>query len=137
MRQFPLGAARLLGLYASYYRITPLLYILVMFILVPLIFLGVSAAIDASVAGGVILFLFVLTGIGVGAFFWSVGYPMDGEHALCYKVLSKEQRKDGEEELAKVTADLIGETTGNAAPKATANSNTENTPDTNLTTVAV
>merc|ERR1712178_348536 len=54
MRKFPLGAARLLGLYASFYRFTPPLYILVMFVFVPLIGLGVSAAFDASVGGGVV-----------------------------------------------------------------------------------
>merc|ERR1719401_2999749 len=96
MRSFPLGAARLLGLYASYYRATPPLYILVMFVIVPLIFLGVSAVMDASVAGGVCLFIFVLICLGVLSFFWSYGYPLqnnDGEkgaNALCYKVLSKE-----------------------------------------------
>merc|ERR1719409_1158918 len=50
MRKVPVGAARLLGLYASYYRATPPLYILVMFVIVPLVFIGVSAVIDASVA---------------------------------------------------------------------------------------
>merc|ERR1712110_289125 len=33
MRKFPLGAARLLGLYASFYRFTPIVYILTMFVL--------------------------------------------------------------------------------------------------------
>jgi sodium-dependent phosphate cotransporter len=106
MREIPLGAARTLGLYASYYRFTPPLYILVMFVIVPLIFLGVSAVIDASVAGGVILFICVLIGFGFGTFFWAVGYPMDGEHALCYQVLSKEQRAQGEKELAEANAAL-------------------------------
>merc|ERR1719161_2299272 len=46
MRKVPLSAARVLGLYASYYRFTPALYILVRFVIVPLIFLGVSAVID-------------------------------------------------------------------------------------------
>merc|ERR1712039_51469 len=57
MRKFPLGAARLLGLYASFYRFTPPLYILMMFVIVPLIGIAVSATFDASVAGGVILLL--------------------------------------------------------------------------------
>eukprot|EP00928_Gymnodinium_smaydae_P068022 TRINITY_DN5106_c0_g3_i1.p1 TRINITY_DN5106_c0_g3~~TRINITY_DN5106_c0_g3_i1.p1 ORF type:complete len:614 (+),score=89.32 TRINITY_DN5106_c0_g3_i1:60-1901(+) len=117
MRSVPLRAASLLGLYASYYRYTPPLYILVMFIIMPLIFLGVSAVIDASVAGGVILFLLVLVCIAAFVFFWSIGYPMDGEHALCYRVLSKEQRKAGEEELAKANADLIADAVG-ADPEA-------------------
>merc|ERR1712004_208716 len=114
MRKVPLSAAKVLGLYASFYRITPVIYILTMFILVPLVFLGVSAIIDASVAGGVIVFLMVLAGLGTGIFFWSVGYPMDGERALCYKVLSKEQRLAGEEQLAKANADLLAEATEKA-----------------------
>merc|ERR1712167_213551 len=69
MRKVPVGAARLLGLYASYYRATPPLYIPVMFVITPLIFLGVSAVIDASVAGGTILLLFILIGMGCLIFF--------------------------------------------------------------------
>merc|ERR1712019_318117 len=88
-----------------------------MFVLVPLVFLGVSAIIDASVAGGVIAFLAVLAGIGTGIFFWTVGYPMDGERALCYLVLSKEQRLDGEAKLEKANADLIAEATDQSSPK--------------------
>merc|ERR1712039_330044 len=53
MRKVPLNAAKTLGLYASFYRFTPIVYIFTMFILVPVIFTGVSAVIDASVAGGV------------------------------------------------------------------------------------
>merc|ERR1712048_1499803 len=52
MRKVPLEAAKTLGLYASFYRFTPIVYILTMFVLVPLLFLAVSAVIDASVAGG-------------------------------------------------------------------------------------
>merc|ERR1711953_273881 len=116
MRKVPIEAARTLGLYASFYRFTPPLYILIMFVLVPLVFLGVSAVIDASVAGGVIVFMFVLGAIGAGAFLWAVGYPMDGEHALCYRVLSKEQREAGEEELAKANAELVADASGASTP---------------------
>merc|ERR1719201_2517151 len=52
MRQWPLVAARTLGLYASYYRFVPGVYILVAFIVVPGIALGVSLAYDASIALG-------------------------------------------------------------------------------------
>merc|ERR1712048_586401 len=116
MRKVPLEAAKTLGLYASFYRFTPIVYILTMFVLVPLIFLAVSAVIDASVAGGVIVLMFVIASIGAGAFYWAVGYPMDGEHALCYRVLSKEQRRAGEEELAKAQADLVVEASAPSIP---------------------
>jgi len=115
MRKVPVGAARLLGLYASYYRATPPLYILVMFVITPLIFLGVSAVIDASVAGGIILLLFVLIVVGCLIFLWSYGFPLQdaegtkGANALCYKVLSKEQRLAGAAALAKANAELYGD----------------------------
>jgi len=121
MRKVPIMAAQTLGLYASVYRFTPILYILTMFVMVPLVFFGVSAVIDASVVGGVILLLFVLACIGVGVFFWAFGFPMDGEHAICYRVLSKEQRVAGEEELAKAQAHLVAAavaSTDAPAPKA-------------------
>lgn len=124
MRKVPLNAAHLLGLYASFYRATPPVYVLVMFVLVPLLFLGVSAVIDESIAGGVILFLFVLIAIGFGFFLWSVGYPLKGEsgtfgeNALCYRVLSKEQRKAGEEGLAAANAAMFGEAAGGQVAKA-------------------
>merc|ERR1711972_617669 len=125
MRKVPLNAARLLGLYASFYRFTPILYILTMFVVVPLVFLGVSAIINASAAAGVIVFLLVLAALGFGVFMWSFGYPFtkEGEHALRYRVLSKEQRKEGEEELAKANAELAGQ----AIDKATSHSSTSNT----------
>merc|ERR1719411_768807 len=58
MRQWPIKAAKLLGLYASFYRFVPPLYILVMFVVVPGVGLGVSATFDASVFGGWFLLLF-------------------------------------------------------------------------------
>merc|ERR1712176_716438 len=59
MRGIPIEAARLLGLYASYYRLVPLFYILIMFLLVPGIGLGISLAFHTSIALGVLLMLFV------------------------------------------------------------------------------
>ena len=109
MRQIPLGAARLLGLYASFYRFVPALYILVMFVTVPGILLGLSSLYDASVAGGVILTL-ILLGAFAGFEFWWI--KMGG----CYKVLSKEERETRLQELEKSNSEMRGEE--EEAPKA-------------------
>jgi len=109
MRQIPLGAARLLGLYASFYRFVPALYILVMFVTVPGILLGLSSLYDASVAGGVILTLLLL-GAFAGFEFWWI--KMGG----CYKVLSKEERETRLQELEKSNSEMRGEE--EEAPKA-------------------
>merc|ERR1712232_731198 len=108
MRRVPINAARLLGLYASYYRFVPPLYILVMFVAVPGVGLGISAVFDVSVIGGVFLLLFVLMVLSVSIFLWVHGYPLGGENALCYKVLSKEDREKGIAELAAANAAIIG-----------------------------
>merc|ERR1719411_1567499 len=93
MRQIPLGGASLLGLYASYYRGAPLIYILFTFVCVPGMFMGVSAAFDASVAGGVILLLIIVSTLGAFEYWWIC-------RGGCYKVLPEEARKRGKEELA-------------------------------------
>lgn len=113
MRQVPLNAARTLGLYASYYRFVPILYILVAFVVLPGIFLGVASLYSASIAGGVILTLVLLGAlIGFEVWWWMKG---------CYMVLSEEDRKKGEEELRLANAKLAEEETGSAEaqPEAT------------------
>lgn len=105
MRQIPLNAAKTLGLYASFYRFVPVVYILVAFVVIPGIFLAVSAIIDASVAGGIIVLLFVLAGLGVFEYMWWIGYPAG--NPLCYRVLSKESREEGEKALAAANAEIM------------------------------
>jgi len=102
MRRVPLGAARLLGLYASFYRFVPALYILVAFVVVPGVALGISALFDASVAGGVVVLLLVLGALGGFEFWW---IRMGG----CYKVLSAEQRETQQEALEADDARVRGE----------------------------
>jgi sodium-dependent phosphate cotransporter len=106
MRQIPLGGARLLGLYASHFRFVPALYILVAFLLIPLICLGIGAVFDASIAGGVVLLLVVLAAVGVFVTAWVIGIPPG--NALCYKVLSKEDREQGKIDLDKANAEIMG-----------------------------
>lgn len=99
MRQIPLNAARLLGLYASFYRFVPGLYILVMFVCVPAVLLGVSALYDASVAGGIIVSLILASALG-GFLFWWIA--LGG----CYKVLSREDREKRLEELKESNSEI-------------------------------
>merc|ERR1712060_972569 len=52
MRRIPLEAAKLLGLYASFYRFAPIIYILTAFVAIPGICLLIGAAMEASVVVG-------------------------------------------------------------------------------------
>merc|ERR1719491_1281630 len=87
MRQIPLGAAKLLGLYASYYRYVPGLYILIMFVIMPCMCLAISALFDANVAIGTTVLALVLASFGAFEFWWIIGYPIGQPGS--YKVLSK------------------------------------------------
>jgi len=107
MRKLPIIAARTLGLYASYYVWVPPVYIFGAFVCVPGICLLISAVYGASVAGGVILTLAALAGLAVFEYAWIIGLPQ--REPLCYKVLSKEKREEGLQELARVQAALTGE----------------------------
>ena len=98
MRRVPLGAASLLGLYAAFYRAVPVVYLLVVFVLVPLLALAVCAALGASVAGGVVLLLVLLLALAAFEFWWW--------RQGCYRVLSEEQRSEGKLTLERANAEL-------------------------------
>merc|ERR1712217_686691 len=106
VRKVPLSAAKLLGLYASFYRFVPIVYILVAFVCIPGICSLIGMTFDASIGGGVVLLLFVLALITVFELAWLIGYPPG--NALCYMVLTKEQREQGKKELEKANAELMG-----------------------------
>ncbi|CAE7260971.1 unnamed protein product, partial [Symbiodinium microadriaticum] len=101
-------AACLLGFYASYWRLVPLIYILVMFVAVPGVVLAISLLYGASIAGGIVVTLLAL-GVVAGFIAW---WWMGG----CYKVVSKEQR---EERAAEMAAEM-GEKPAEAAAEASA-----------------
>ncbi|CAL1173276.1 unnamed protein product [Cladocopium goreaui] len=123
MRRVVLRAACTLGFYASYWRLVPLIYILVMFVAVPGICLLISLLYSASVAGGVVVTLLFL-GAVAGLIFWWV--KLGG----CYKVVSLEEREarkaEMEQEMGQVkdqclaTAEADGQTAeapnGSAVP---------------------
>ena len=102
MRQVPLNAARLLGLYASFYRFVPGVYILIVFVIVPGVLLGISALMGVSAVGGVFVLLIVLAGVGAAVYWW---IWMGG----CYKVLSQEDRENRLVELEKSNSTMRGE----------------------------
>lgn len=106
MRRIPIKAACLLGFYASYWRLVPLIYILVMFVAVPGVVLAISLLYGASIAGGIVVTLLAL-GVVAGFIAW---WWMGG----CYKVVSKEQR---EERAAEMAAEM-GEKPAEAAAEA-------------------
>lgn len=54
MRRIVVNAAKMLGFYASYWRLVPLLYILVMFLAVPGLCLAISVLYGASLAAGIV-----------------------------------------------------------------------------------
>mmetsp|Transcript_62796 Transcript_62796/g.140114 ORF Transcript_62796/g.140114 Transcript_62796/m.140114 type:complete len:557 (+) Transcript_62796:70-1740(+) len=92
MRRVPIQAACLLGFYASFWRLVPLIYILVMFVAVPGVCLAISLLYGASIAGGVVVTLLAIAAVaGFVAWWWMGG---------CYKVVSKEQRAEREAEMA-------------------------------------
>lgn len=116
MRRVPIQAAALLGLYASVYRFAPAIYLLVAFVAAPGIGLAISATFNASIGGGVVLLLFVIALISAFVFMWVHGYPLGGENALCYKVLSKEDRLKGAADLIEANKEVAGQI-GGAAPE--------------------
>jgi len=107
MRQFPLGAAQTLGLYAANFRFVPGLYVFAVFVILPLICLGVSTLYSSSMAGGLILTLaLIILLVGFVIWWWFRG---------CYRVLSKEARKESKSELAKADEEMMSDVSSSAS----------------------
>jgi len=107
MRQLPLAAARLLGLYAAHFRWVPVAYLAFVFLLVPLVFFGIGAVFSASAVGGMALLFLVLAGMAVFQVAWIRGIPSG--NALSYKVLSEEAREKGKRDLELANAEVLGQ----------------------------
>merc|ERR1712190_654036 len=100
MRRIPLAAAELLGLYASYFRIVPAVYLGIAFVVVPGLCLGVSEIFKASVGGGVVVLLILVSLLACFEILWLRGfafgdYPLLNGTPWCFKVLSQQQREAG------------------------------------------
>jgi len=115
MRRIPLGAAKLLGLYARHLRLTPLIYLFTAFVLVPGMCLGIGFVFNASVAGGWVLLLLVLVALIAFELLWLIGLPKTGP--LCYKVLPKELRVQGAESIKTPTDDKAADSVSEARPQ--------------------
>ncbi|CAE7231465.1 Slc34a2 [Symbiodinium natans] len=92
MRRVVVRAACTLGFYASYWRLVPLIYILVMFVAVPGACLLISLLYGSSVAGGVVLTILAVAVVAAFIYWWNF---MGG----CYKVVSKEERDARQAEI--------------------------------------
>ena len=68
LREVPLNAARFLGKMAAAYRLFPVIYILIVFVMYPLFFLGLSVLLGSAesgpIVGGVILLLLFIASHG-------------------------------------------------------------------------
>jgi len=106
MRQIPLVAAQTLGLYASFYKSVPGLYILVAFVGIPGVVLLVSIAFGVHVALGVVLLALVLIATAVFELWWWKGIPLGNPGS--FRALSKEQRKQAADDLLESNAKIMG-----------------------------
>lgn len=106
MRRLPLNAARGLGAMTRRSKLTPLLYILFAFVLIPGVFLGISFLIGAEGALrglGVILLVFVLCGLGYSILWW---VKLGGRAKLFGYLESKQAQSDEVSKLPLTVARL-------------------------------
>jgi len=107
MRRVALSLSKTLGLYASFYRFVPILYIIITFVILPGIALGVSALWDYNLAGGIALLCVLALALIAFIAFWC----MKGR----FMVLTPDQRLERQKELADDNARIMGK----AAPEDT------------------
>ena len=93
MRKIPLYAARRLGKATRLWRGFPILYIFIMFVLVPLFFLGLSALFEKDSKGFKVLGSFIVIILGaVLAYFFHWCFYRDGREK-CTACLTERERK--------------------------------------------
>merc|ERR1712226_796573 len=93
MRRLPLAAARRLGRATRVWRGFPLVYIFVMFVVVPLFFLGLSALFEEDSKGYKVLGAFIVIVMGLGLaylVYWCL--YMDGREK-CVTCMTRRERK--------------------------------------------
>jgi len=94
LRNIPLAAARRLGKATRLWRGFPIVYIAVMFILVPLFFLGLSALFEEDAKGFTVLgsFIVIVLGIGISYLtYWC--YYKDGREKCSNCLLARERNR--------------------------------------------
>eukprot|EP00977_Amphora_coffeiformis_P016838 scaffold5325_cov183-Amphora_coffeaeformis.AAC.16 len=94
LRELPLRAARKLGKATRLWRGFPILYIAVMFVLVPLFFLALSALFEEDAKGFTVLGSFIVVMVGLGLaylLYWC--YYKDGREKCSNCLLDRERRR--------------------------------------------
>jgi sodium-dependent phosphate cotransporter len=106
LRRIPVAGAKILGLYSCQYRVTPLVYICLCFLILPAIAFGIMEVFAASVGGGIVVALAFLAALAVFIVWWNFGIPLG--NAGCYRLMSKEAREKFERELLEDNARIAG-----------------------------
>jgi len=122
MRKFPLGAARRLGRMTRLWRGFPFAYIAVMFLLVPLVFLGISFMFEEDAKGLTVLGSFVCIVLGIGIIYTVYYCQYKGGRENCIQCLEKREvrrstMKDLPEDMAWLKARVIALTEHTGLPE--------------------
>ena len=108
MRNIPLYAARQLGKATRIWRGFPLLYIIVMFIGVPLFFLGLSSLFTNEAKGLTVFGAFIVVVIaGAGAYLAYWCRYKDGRHKVVEAMEDRERRRVAFRDLPKTMESLL------------------------------
>ena len=100
MRNIPLSGARALGKATRVWRGFPVLYIAVVFLLIPLFFLGLSALFTQHTKGWTVLGVIVVLAL-IGALGWT-GYwcrYQDGKKKMVTRLKNRQEKKEALESL--------------------------------------
>lgn len=95
MRMVIIEAAKMLGFYASYWRVFPLIYIVMAFLILPGTIFGISLLFNVSLVAGILVALVAVAVAAAFVVWWYRGG--------CYKVVSLEAR---EQQRADIMAQL-------------------------------
>jgi sodium-dependent phosphate cotransporter len=93
MRALPMAAARKLGKATRVWRGFPLLYIAVMFVLVPMVFLGISALFEEDTKGFTVLGSFVTIILALVIFYAVYSCQYRGGKEACAKCMENREEK--------------------------------------------
>jgi sodium-dependent phosphate cotransporter len=93
MRRLPMNAARQLGKATRVWRGFPLLYIAIMFVLVPIVFLGISALFTEDTKGFTVLGSFITIILGIGVFWTFYWFKFKGGTQKCADCMATREEK--------------------------------------------
>jgi len=100
MRRVPLNAARKLGKATRIWRGFPIVYIVMMFFVLPLVVLGLSTCFTQESKGFTVLGAFLCIGVGFGiAYFLFWWYRKDGRQSCITCMAERQRRKEASQGL--------------------------------------